>query len=479
MMLCSFLGACQNHSPKYNNSTYRSPNNNAQSHNNGSDLSHYAAITQNPWKFIQTEINVDIPLNSRIAAERERILRKPSDFESITSRSEPYVYYIVNQLSQNNMPIELALIPLIESAYDPLATSPAQAAGLWQFVPITAKEYGLKRSNQFDARRDLIQSTNSAITLLQTLNSRFDGDWLLTLAAYNAGEGRVRKAIASNAAKGLPTDYWSLNLPKETMRYVPKILAIIDIVKNNQDYNITLPTCSYENSLVRIDMRKNISLTKIAKYAGIPFDDLVSFNAGYVKQTVNGPFHLLIPYVYAENLFQKLQADNLVSNNIVELLQEAPHNRAPLETPAMNIKYGSLGNQDMIAYAKPAKANSESIAKSTVQTTTTISAEDNYQTSNPTYTKVDFTKTESSKVVYSRSDFTQTAAPKKEKNKSYTANQGDNKINYLVKYGDNLYSIAQSYRVKIADIVQWNNLKNPRIKAGDILTINIASANPI
>lgn len=415
IVLCSFLAACQGSRHNANNKLNGS--NSSVSSKNG--VNNYASITKNPWQFIQNKTNFDIPDNNRINAERERILRNPKGFESIASRSEPYVYYIINQLSKNQMPVELALLPLIESAYDPLATSPAKAAGLWQFVPITAKEYGLERNSSFDARRDLIKSTDSAISLLQNLNSRFDGDWLLTLAAYNAGEGRVRKAIAKNQANGLPTNYWALDLPKETMQYVPKVLAVINIIKNNRQYGVNLPEFNYQNSLVRIDISKNISLAKIAKYAEMPLDDLTSFNAGYVKQTVNGPFHLLVPYVYAENLYQKLQADKLVSNEITELVQDIPHNREPINIKSTNLKYSNINNKELVAYT--ASLN----------------------------------------------------------NKSTSKNKSKSKITYLVKAGDNLYSIAQNYRVKITDILEWNKMKKPAIKVGDRLTINVVSANPI
>ncbi|OCG49370.1 hypothetical protein A9G35_11830 [Gilliamella sp. Choc5-1] len=352
------------------------------------------------------QIEANVPENSRVSAERERLLRNPKGFEAVALRSEPYVYYIINQLHKNNLPAELALIPLIESAYDPLATSSAQAAGLWQFVPITAKEYGLQRSSSFDARRDLIASTNSAISLLQNLNKRFNGDWLLTLAAYNAGEGRVRKAIERNQAKGLPINYWSLDLPTETMHYVPKILAIIDIVKNNKRYGIKLPDCNYENSLVRIDISKNISLAKIAKYSELSLDELATYNAGYVQQTVNGPFHLLVPYAHAKSLFKKLQAENLVVNEITELLQDTPRTNMAFEFRTSFIKNNGIVSKD--SFSKNVK-----------------------------------------------------------------------KIVYLVKAGDSLYSIAQNYRVKITDILQWNNLKNSRVQEGDMLTINLVNANPI
>lgn len=414
-ILCSFLGACQQYSGPRHNAVVRikySKNTVVSDRQTVSiGNSNYVSITQNPWQYMNNQINANVPNNSRIKAEREQLLRDPKGFETIALRSEPYVYYIINQLRKNNLPVELALVPLIESAYDPLATSPAQAAGLWQFVPVTAKEYGLKQSNYFDARRDLIASTNSAISLLQNLNEHFNGDWLLTLAAYNAGEGRVRRAMEKNQAKSLPTDYWSLDLPSETMHYVPKILAIIDIVKNNTRYGVKLPDCNYENSLVRIDITKNISLAKIAQYTGLSLNELTTYNAGYVQQTVNGPFHLLIPHAHAKSLFQKLQAENLVANEITELLQDIPHAPMPFEVKSSAVQHNDLNNK-----------NIRSIAEN---------------------------------------------------------NTNNNQITYQVKAGDNLYSIAQNYRVKITDLLLWNKLKNSRVKEGDVLTINLADANPI
>lgn len=407
-LLCSFLGACQTQETRYN-SVYKTHNSVPIVKNSKSIGVNSASITQNPWQYMLNQINVSVPENKRIKAERERLLRNPQEFETIALRSEPYVYYIINQLRNNNLPVELALIPLIESSYDPLATSSAQAAGLWQLVPITAKEYGVKQNSSFDGRRDLIASTTSAISLLQNLNNRFNGDWLLTLAAYNAGEGRIKRAIEKNQASGLPVNYWSLDLPNETMHYVPKILAIIDIVKNSKKYGIKLPDCNYQNSLVRIDISKNVSLAKIAKYTGMPLNDLMTFNAGYVKQTVNGPFHLLVPYVYAEDLFQKLQAENLVTNEITELLQDVPHTSMPFEVKSTTIQYSGIKNNSL----------------------------------------------------------------------SPIVNNVKKQITYLVKAGDNLYSIAQNYKVKITDILEWNKMKNPRIKEGDILTINLVQTNPI
>lgn len=376
--------------------------------------SNYALITQDPWSFIQNQLQIDIPNNERMINERNKILKSVKSFEANVLRSEPYIYYIVNQLHQRNMPIELALIPLIESAYNPLATSYAKAAGLWQIVPITAKEYGLTQNSWYDPRRDLMQSTDAAINLLQYLNQRFEGDWLLTLAAYNAGEGRVRNAINWNKSKNLPTNFWALNLSKETMQYVPKLLAIVDIIRHNARYSVSLPTCIYANSLVRVELSKQISLEKIAQYSGISLDELLEFNAGYLKKVVRGPYHLFIPFSYAQTLYLKLQESNLVDSEVIDLLL--------LESEPLNPKY---------TYVDP-------------------------QFTNNKYTKI----TDHDIHYY------------EQEHKRYS------QIIYRVKNGDNLYSIAKNHKVKVSELVQWNKINNVnKLKPGDKLTINIKNGS--
>lgn len=326
--------------------------------------SNYALITQDPWSFIHNQLQIDIPNNRRIVNEKDKLLKNKMSFETNILRSEPYIYYIVNQLNERNMPVELALIPLIESAYNPLATSYAKAAGLWQIVPITAKEYGLTKSSWYDPRRDLIESTDTAINLLKYLNQRYQGDWLLTLAAYNAGEGRVNKAIAWNKSKGLPTHFWALNLPKETMQYIPKFLAIVDIIRHNETYNVALPICTYENSLVRVDLSKQISLEKIAEYAGISLDELLTFNAAYLKKIVKGPYHLFIPSMYAETLYNKLQQSNLVKSEVIDLLLQTSPTTAKytyFDPTLTNNKYVKITDHDIRFYEQEHKRYSQII----------------------------------------------------------------------------------------------------------------------
>lgn len=462
IILCLFLTSCQN------------SNQNSLFNNGEKRPKSYTEITQNPWKFIQEQFTADIPDNDRITTEKNRILRHPKTFENSLLYSEPYIYYIANQMHKNNMPLELALVPLLESLYNPLATSPVKAAGLWQFMKITAKEYGMQRDNVFDARRDVIESTKAAISLLQDLHDRFDGDWLLALAAYNAGEGRIRGAIANNKMRKLPTNYWALDLPKGTMQYVPKLLAMVEVIKNSEKYNINLPDFSYENSLVRIDLSKNVPLSTISQYSDIPNKDLIRFNAGYIKQKVTGPFHVLVPYVYAEDLYQKLQENDLVNNEIVELLQGLQNDNSPIDFGITNNKYTEISNDDIQNYTKIISQNRK--ISYVVKRGDNISSIAKYYRLNPSDI-LQWNRKKNAKIRVGEKLTLHLIAGS---NKTYAGGKSsinNKKINYLIKSGDNIYSIAKNYRVKVNDILKWNNLKNAHIRVGDRLTIKLASTN--
>jgi len=164
-----------------------------------------------------------------------------SYIDRVFKRGERYLYHIVNELEAQQMPLELALLPVVESAFDPFAYSHSHAAGLWQFIPGTGKRFGLERNWWYDGRRDPVASTAAAIKYLSYLHRYFDGDWLLALAAYNSGEGNVRRAIARNKRLGKPTDFWSLKLPRETQAYVPQLLAVAAVIRTPEKYNTVLP----------------------------------------------------------------------------------------------------------------------------------------------------------------------------------------------------------------------------------------------
>ena len=155
----------------------------------------------------------------------------------ISERAQPYLYLVVSEVEKEGLPIEIALLPIIESDYYPFSFSHGTAVGLWQFIPSTGELYGLDQDWWYEDRRDVLASTRAAVKYMKDLNKLFDGDWLLSIAAYNAGPGRVQKAIKINAENGQETDFWHLNLPKETKRYVPKLLALAKVVKDPSRYN--------------------------------------------------------------------------------------------------------------------------------------------------------------------------------------------------------------------------------------------------
>src|ERR1700761_9600427 len=212
---------------------------------------------------------------------------RPDYVQRMTERSQKYLYHIVEELEQRHMPTELALLPFIESAYNPQALSVAKAAGMWQFVPDTGRTYNLKQNMWQDERRDVLASTSAALDYLSRLHDMF-GDWYLALAAYNWGEGNVQRAIARNEAAGLPTDYQSLRMPNETRNYVPKLQAVKNIIMNPQQYGLTLPYIPHHPYFVLVNTARDIDVTMAAKLAGMPVEEFRSLNPSFAKPVILG-----------------------------------------------------------------------------------------------------------------------------------------------------------------------------------------------
>ena len=172
------------------------------------------------------------------------------------------------------MPLEFALLPVVESAYEPFAYSVSRAAGLWQFIPATGVRFGLKQDWWYDGRRDVIESTRAALDYLQALHDQFDGNWLLAIAAYNVGEAAVQRAIDYNRAHGRPTDFWHLNLPAETRAYVPKLLAMKRLMAEPERYGLAFAAIPNEPYFAVIDTGSQIDLTVCAQLAGVSYDEI-------------------------------------------------------------------------------------------------------------------------------------------------------------------------------------------------------------
>lgn len=236
--------------------------------------------------------------NPAIEPYRRWYARNPAYVQRVGKRAGRYLHYVLEHTALRNQPTELALLPIIESAYHPFAYSHGRASGLWQFIPGTARLYGVKQNWWYDGRRDIHAATDAAGRYLDDLHAQFD-DWLLALAAYNAGPGNVRRALAAARRAGEPETYWGARpwLPKETQGYVPKLLAIADVVRNPEALGLELPTIPDEPQLVRVTVDGQIDLALAADLAGLDVDSLYRLNPGFNRWATSpdGPHHLLLP----------------------------------------------------------------------------------------------------------------------------------------------------------------------------------------
>ncbi len=260
------------------------------------------------WNRISKGYKLSSVNNWRIRRFENQMLSSSSYFTRISRNAGPYLYHIVTEVEKRGMPLEIALLPAIESAFKPLALSSKRAAGLWQFMPATGKMYGLQQNYSYDGRRDIIKSTRAALDYLQELEDIFGGDWLLALAAYNYGPGNVLKALHRNERQGRATDYWSLRLPRETSEYVPKLLAFAKIVANHKKYGMKLPNIANKPYFQRVNVGRQIELSLAAQLAGISWGQFKLLNPAYKrKMTVAyGQHQIVLPIRNARRFKQRL-----------------------------------------------------------------------------------------------------------------------------------------------------------------------------
>ena len=236
---------------------------------------------------------------------------RPDYVARMIERSRRYLYYIVVEVEKRNMPLEIALLPMIESAYNPMAYSRSRASGIWQFIPSTGKLYGLKQNWWFDERRDVLAATSGALDYLQKLHAEF-GDWYLALAAYNCGEGTIHRAIAANQKRGQPTDYVSLKLPAETREYVPKLQAVKNIVRDPGHYDLVLADMPDAPYFTVVRTSKKMDVKVAAELAEMPLDEFLSLNPQHNRPVIAGADEatILLPYDKAELFAAKLELTN-------------------------------------------------------------------------------------------------------------------------------------------------------------------------
>ncbi len=268
----------------------------------------FPRIKLDAWTRIRSGFALPLVEHKRIDQQLRWYVRHPEYMKRVTERARPYLQYIVKTVEEAGVPTEIALLPIVESAFQPFAYSHGRAAGIWQFIPSTGRRYGLKQNWWYDGRRDVYASTQAAIRLLKTLNKHFNGDWMLALAAYNTGEGRVKREIRRNRRRGKPTDFFSLRLPKETRAYVPKLLALKKIIADPEAYGITLNEIPDKPYLKQVKLDSQIDLALAAELAELPLDDIYRLNPGYNRWATspNGPYDLLLPVEHVEKFEARL-----------------------------------------------------------------------------------------------------------------------------------------------------------------------------
>jgi membrane-bound lytic murein transglycosylase D len=226
------------------------------------------------------------PMDNDLVREWENwYASRPDYVERMINRSSHFLFHIVEQVEKRGMPMEIALLPMIESAYNPIAYSRSHASGIWQFIPSTGKDFGLRQNWWYDGRRDVIAATEAALDYLEKLHGMF-GDWQLALASYNWGEGAVGRAMERNRAKGLPTDYESLTVPPETRSYVPKLVAVKNIISNPARYGLTIADVPNEPYFDTVTVQRHIDMKLAAKLAEIPLDEFKFLNPGHNKPVI-------------------------------------------------------------------------------------------------------------------------------------------------------------------------------------------------
>jgi membrane-bound lytic murein transglycosylase D len=268
------------------------------------------------WARVRRRLSLIDADNERIDREARFYARRSRHFAHVQQHAERYLYHVIEQIEKRGLPGEVALIPMVESGYVPTARSPSGAAGIWQFIASTGRRFGLHEDSWYDGRRDVQASTRAALDYLERLHRTFDGDWLLALAAYNAGPGTVLQAIKRNRSAGKPTDFWSLQLPAETRLYVPRILAIGRLVQEPEAYGLALRPLPNRPYFTAIEVHSQIDLAQAAKLASASPRELEHLNPGLKRGVTppKGPHSLLVPVEHASALRRKLASLALSKN---------------------------------------------------------------------------------------------------------------------------------------------------------------------
>ena len=376
--------------------------------------------------FGMTDVN-----HPTVDAEERWYARHPGYLDRTFKRGERYLFHIVNEIEARNMPMELALLPVVESAFNPVAYSRARASGLWQFIPGTGRRYGLKQNWYYDGRRDVLAATSAALDYLEFLVNEFDGDWLLAVAAYNSGEGNVARAMRRNREAGKPTDFFSLNLPRETRAYVPKLLAMRRIMADPVAHGLLFATIPDEPYFEKVQLASQIDLHVAAELAAISKEELLALNPAFNRWVTDpeGPHHLLVPIANA--------------TRFATAVAELPP-RARVRVVSHRVRRG-----DTLA----AIAAKYGVSVASLRTSNKI--------------RDSIIHPDQDLIISGSHRAVQTLA-------SVNPTSVDQSVTYIVRSGDSPSRIASRFRVRLGDLLKWNRLNTRSIiKPGQRLVMYV------
>ncbi len=467
------------------------------------------------WQRIRGQLSFDIPENNRLVMQRNWYVKHPSYLNRVAKRAEPFLYYIVAELEKNNVPVELALLPIVESAFDPFAYSHGRASGMWQFVPGTGKRFGMKQNWWYDGRRDVVASTQGAIAYMKYLHKFFDGDWLLALAAYNSGEGRVQRAVRKNKKQGKNTDFWSLDLPKETRAYVPKLLALADIIKRPEHFNLSLYEIANREVITQVDIKSQLDLAKAASLADLSLAELQRLNPGFNRWSTDpdGPHRLVLPKHKVANFEQELaklnkadrlawqrykikNGDNLgyIANKFhthIDLIRQVNNIQGNqiragkyllIPVAAKSLDSYILSQQQRIAKKQAKPQQGFKVMHTVVSGDNLWDLSQHYKVSSRNIAKWngfaprDTLKLGQKLVIWQKP----TSSSKVAKANSGLEQAIMRNITYKVRRGDSFARIADKFNVRISDIERWNSLsRNKYLQPGQRLKLSVDVTNNI
>ncbi len=394
------------------------------------------------WERIRKGFAIPDLTNPLVATHITWYSSRPDYIQRTTQRASRYLYHVVQELEKRDMPMELALLPFIESAFNPQAYSTAKAAGMWQFIPSTGRDFNLKQNMFRDERRDVVASTNAALNYLQKLYGMF-GDWQLALAAYNWGEGSVSRAIAKANAAGRPTDFNSLSayMPNETRNYYPKLQAVKNIIAAPSQYGIKLPTVDNQPYFVSVNKTRDIDIKLAAQLAEMPLDEFKALNPQFNRPVITGSAntHILLPHLNAEKFKENLSKWTKALSSWTAHKVTAARERIEVIAARFKTTPQVIREVNAIPPNMHPKAGSVVLVpKATVDADQDIGQE--------------------------IADNAVLAVEPDEVRK---------KISIKVGKRDTMASITQRYKVSAADVREWNDLKNDKLKPGQSLTLQV------